>query len=307
MPSAGAFSNPDRLLPYTRAPAARSPLNDNVAGPPKTTQLEALHGLARALASGEFRARAVLERACAAVAGGFGFQRVGIVRFLPDTSTLVPFAGHGLTMDEIRALPPALPVGNFGAFARALAMRRAVYVEDPSTEEAVPEQIARDFGLGSFVIVPLTTDGRCLGFMTCDQRAERFLLDEAEVDLLTTFGTLIAGFPREGDRARGAATPERAEEPVHRARLARAAHPGRLGLRGDPDTGRARARAHGRTARRAPTHAHPAVGSARRPRGQPARPLPARGRRDPDGADRDRRSCPARRAGAERSSTTEPT
>ena len=165
-----------------------------MAGPPKTTQLEALHGLARALASGEFRARAVLERACAAVAGGFAFQRVGIVRFLPDTSTLVPFAGHGLTMDEIRALPPALPVGNFGAFARALAMRRAVYVEDPSTEEAVPEQIARDFGLGSFVIVPLSTDGRCLGFMTCDQRAERFLLDEAEVDLLTTFGTLIAGF-----------------------------------------------------------------------------------------------------------------
>jgi signal transduction histidine kinase len=172
----------------------RIPLNENVAGPPKTTQLEALHGLARALASGEFRARAVLERACAAVAGGFGFQRVGIVRFLPDTSTLVPFAGHGLTMDEIRALPPALPVGHFGAFARALTNRRAVYVEDPSTEEAVPEQIARDFGLGSFVIVPLTTDGRCLGFMTCDERAERFLLDESEVDLLTTFGTLIAGF-----------------------------------------------------------------------------------------------------------------
>jgi two-component system, OmpR family, sensor histidine kinase MtrB len=58
----------------------------------------------------------------------------------------------------------------------------------------VPEGIAREFGLGSFVIVPLTTDGRCFGFMTCDQRAERFLLDEAEVDLLTTFGTLIAGF-----------------------------------------------------------------------------------------------------------------
>ena len=117
------------LFPYTRTPAGRIPLNDNVAGPPKTTQLEALHGLARALASGEFRARAVLERACAAVAGGFGFQRVGIVRFLPDTSTLVPFAGHGLTMDEIRSLPPALPVGHFGAFARALATRRAQVVD----------------------------------------------------------------------------------------------------------------------------------------------------------------------------------
>src|SRR3954462_7010681 len=44
-------------------------------------QLEALHALARALAAGEFRARTVLERACAAVAEGFGFERVGIVRF----------------------------------------------------------------------------------------------------------------------------------------------------------------------------------------------------------------------------------
>lgn len=189
-----AISLNPNAVPIHSDACGRIPLNDNVAGPPKTTQLEALHGLARALASGEFRARAVLERACAAVAGGFGFRRVGIVRFLPDTSTLVPFAAHGLTMDEIRSLPPALPVGHFGAFARALATRRAVYVEDPSTEAAVPERIARDFGLGSFVIVPLTTDGRCFGFMTCDQRAERFLLEEAEIDLLTTFGTLIAGF-----------------------------------------------------------------------------------------------------------------
>jgi signal transduction histidine kinase len=159
-------------------------------------QLDALHALARALAGGEFRARSVLERACAAVAGGFGFRRVGIVRYVPETSTLVPFAAHGLTPDEIRALPPALPLGRFGAFGRALATGRAVYVESPAVqeEEPLPEEIARGFGLGSFVIVPLASDGRCLGFMTCDQRAERFTLDDAEVDLLSTFGTLIAGF-----------------------------------------------------------------------------------------------------------------
>src|SRR5437762_2964179 len=60
-------------------------------------QLKALHGLARALAGGEFRARAVLDRACAAVAEGFGFERVGIVRYVPQTSTLIPFAAYGLT------------------------------------------------------------------------------------------------------------------------------------------------------------------------------------------------------------------
>ena len=157
-------------------------------------QLEALHVLARALAGGEFRARAVLERACAAVAGGFGFERVGIVRYIPETSTLIPFAAHGLTSAELGALPPALPIAHFSAFQDAVATGRAAFVEDPGGEEAVPEEIARGFGIGSFVIVPLVNDGRCLGFLTCDERGEAFSLDAAEVDLLTTFGTLIAAF-----------------------------------------------------------------------------------------------------------------
>jgi signal transduction histidine kinase len=166
---------------------------ENVASKPHI-QLEALRVLARALAEGEFRARAVLERACAAVAGGFGFERVGIVRYIPETSTLIPFAGHGLTSAEVRALPPALPIAQFSAFKDALATRRAVFVEEPGGEEAVPAEITRGFGIGSFAIVPLISDGRCLGFMTCDERAETFSLDAAEVALLTTFGTLIAAF-----------------------------------------------------------------------------------------------------------------
>jgi signal transduction histidine kinase len=157
-------------------------------------QLEALHVLARALAGGEFRARAVLERACAAVAGGFAFERVGIVRYIPETSTLIPFAAHGLTPVEVAALPPALSVAQFSAFRDAIATSRAVFVEDPGGQEAIPETIAGGFGIGSFVIVPLVSDGRCLGFMTCDERGEAFSLDAAEVDLLTTFGTLIAAF-----------------------------------------------------------------------------------------------------------------
>jgi signal transduction histidine kinase len=165
----------------------------NVASKPHI-QLEALHVLARALAGGEFRARAVLERACAAVAGGFGFERVGIVRYIAETSTLIPFAGHGLTSAELGALPPALPIAHFSAFQRALATGSAAFVGEPGGGEAVPEEIARGFGIGSFVIVPLLSDGRCLGFMTCDERGEAFSLDAAEVDLLTTFGTLIAAF-----------------------------------------------------------------------------------------------------------------
>ena len=157
-------------------------------------QLEALHALARALAGGEFRARAVLERACEAVAHGFGFERVGIVRYVPETSTLVPFAGFGLTSSETRALPAVLPVAHFDAFRRALATSRAVFVNDPAREGALPDDLARGFGLGSFVVVPLVSEGRCLGFLTCDERGGTFTLEPSEVDLLTTFGTLIAAF-----------------------------------------------------------------------------------------------------------------
>ena len=113
---------------------------------------------------------------------------------MPETSTLVPFAGFGLTAPEADTLPSSLPVERFGAFRRALDADRAIFVHDPADEEAVPDDIARSFGIGSFVIVPLISDGRCLGFMTCDERGEVFTLEEGEVDLLTTFGTLIAAF-----------------------------------------------------------------------------------------------------------------
>jgi signal transduction histidine kinase len=128
------------------------------------------------------------------VADGFGFERVGIIRYVPETSTLVPFAGYGLTSSETRALPNVLPLSGFDAFGRALATNRAVFVADPNHEDALPDDLSRGFGLGSFVIVPLISEGRCLGFLTCDERGGSFSLDAPEVDLLTTFGTLIAAF-----------------------------------------------------------------------------------------------------------------
>jgi signal transduction histidine kinase len=116
------------------------------------------------------------------------------VRYVPETATLVPFAGHGLTSSETRTLPPVLPVARFGAFRRALATSRAVFVADPTEEDALPADLAEAFGIGSFVIVPLVSEGRCLGFLTCDERGGGFTLEPAEVELLTTFGTLIAAF-----------------------------------------------------------------------------------------------------------------
>ncbi|MFL5877961.1 MAG: ATP-binding protein [Solirubrobacteraceae bacterium] len=173
--------------------SAADPTSGAPLGTKPRIQLEALHVLARALAGGEFRARAILERACAAVAEGFAFERVGIVRYVAETSMLLPFAGHGLTPAELGAIPSSLPIGAFAAFERTLASGEACYVPDPAGEN-VPPLLVERFGLGSFVIVPLVSEGRCLGFMTCDERGETFSLDRSELDLLTTIGTLVAAF-----------------------------------------------------------------------------------------------------------------
>jgi signal transduction histidine kinase len=157
-------------------------------------QLEALHSLARALSEGEVRARTVLEGACSAVAGGFGFERVGIVRFVPETGTLIPFAHHGLTDEEMATLPSSLSIAVVSAFQEAFQTGSPVFVADPTDGEALPEPAAGRFGIGSFAIVPLVSEGKCLGFLTCDERGESFWLDSAEIDLLGTCGALIAAF-----------------------------------------------------------------------------------------------------------------
>ena len=128
-------------------------------------QLEALHGLARALAGGEFRARAVLDRACAAVAEGFGFERVGIVRYVPETSTLIPFAAHGLTKDELAVLPTALPIGRFGAF---LTLHAELLCE---TLDIYPGERMLDVGGGSgtasLAAARRFADVTCTDFVDC--------------------------------------------------------------------------------------------------------------------------------------------
>ena len=177
------------------------------------------------LAGGDYRARTVLERACEAVALGFGFERVGIVRFIPEAGVLLPFVAHGLTSADEGALPASLPVSRFSAFERAAAVGRTVYVEAPGGDEIVPEEIIRGFGIGSFAIVPLIADGRCYGFMTCDQRGEYFSLDVSGARPADDVRDADRGVPPEDHRAESAAPAQRAQEPIRCDRLARASSP----------------------------------------------------------------------------------
>jgi signal transduction histidine kinase len=157
-------------------------------------QLDALHELARAVAGGEFRARTILERACAVVAEGFEFDRVGIIRYFPETDGLAPFAVHGMTASEFEGIPPSMPLSSSAAFQQAIAAGRALYVHDATEERALPAAVVNAMGITSFVVVPLVSEGQCRGLMTCDRRGVRFTLTGGELRLLTTIGTLTAAF-----------------------------------------------------------------------------------------------------------------
>jgi signal transduction histidine kinase len=157
-------------------------------------QLDALHELAQTVAGGEFRARAILERACGAVARGFEFDRVGIIRYFPETDGLAPFAVHGMTASELESIPSSMALSSSAAFQQAIAAGRALYVHDAIEEQALPAGVAEGMGITSFVVVPLVSEGRCRGLMTCDRRGTRFTMTGRELQLLTTIGTLTAVF-----------------------------------------------------------------------------------------------------------------
>lgn len=158
------------------------------------TQLEALHALARAAAGGEFRARTLLQRICAAIGDALEFERVAIFRYVAESDIVIPFAAQGAAEAEVIRVPPAIPLDRLPAFRDARSSGHAVFVRDARGEEAFSELAVDLFGLHSLVIVPLISEGRCLGFMCADRSGKDFALDDMELELLTTIGTFTAAF-----------------------------------------------------------------------------------------------------------------
>ena len=122
----------------------------------------------------------LLEGACSAVAHGFPVRAcLGSYSWIAETATLIPFAAHGLTPTEHFGVAVCGPCDRLQRSGRALAGAQPSS-SAPGREGPRPAATTR-FGLGSFVIVPLVSEGRCLGFLTCDERGE-LSLDAAEVD-----------------------------------------------------------------------------------------------------------------------------
>jgi signal transduction histidine kinase len=159
-----------------------------------SAQLEALHALARAAAGGEFRARTLLQRICAAVGDALEFERVAIFRYVAESDIVMPFAAHGAAEAEVVRVPAAIPLDRLPAFRAARSSGRALFVRDAAGEEAFSELAVELLGLHSLVIVPLISEGRCFGFLCADRSGTEFMLGHAELELLTTIGTFTAAF-----------------------------------------------------------------------------------------------------------------
>ena len=163
-----------------------------------SAELRAFHELARVVASGPYTAGEILDRICSEVRRGFGFERALLVRYDADAGTVHAVVQHNVEWpgDEW------LDIERFPFLAQAAARGRAVQIRDAAAEGAVPDAIVERFGVGSLVAVPLVVEDRCLGFVVADRRggAERFDVDQEDMQLLSTLGWVSAVFVDKADQ-----------------------------------------------------------------------------------------------------------
>lgn len=155
-----------------------------------TPELRAVVELAGA-AQGAYEVEGLLLRVCRSVSGTFGFERVAIARYADERGEVVPIVGYGLP-DDSPVDPYRLEVAPL--FLRALETEQVVFVPDVRGGDELPDDLVEAFGLTSLVVVPLLTDGRCLGFLTADEGGKPFDLEPDRLVLLGAIGVLVAAF-----------------------------------------------------------------------------------------------------------------
>jgi signal transduction histidine kinase len=153
--------------------------------------LAAVRDLARS-AQGAWEIGELLERICASVAGTFGFERVGISRYRPEREGLELLAAHGVSVDGVRRLSSS--IDDWQIYRRALETRELVFVDDVAADEGLPPGVAEAYGVHSVAVLPLCSDGRCIGFLSADCGGRRFDLDDDAAALLETLGAVAASF-----------------------------------------------------------------------------------------------------------------
>jgi signal transduction histidine kinase len=132
---------------------------------------------------------ALLERMCMEIASGFGFDRVVVTAYAPDTEEVRVFAAHGV---DDAALGIPVPIRERGLLVHALAQRDLVFLDDVAAAEELPAAMTEKYRLTSVFTLPLFAQGQCLGFLGGDRGGTRFELDPATAAALRTVGVLVA-------------------------------------------------------------------------------------------------------------------
>ena len=132
---------------------------------------------------------ALLQQICAAIAGGFGFDRVVITAYAPESREVRILAAHGVT--DV-ALERPVHIRARPLLERALEERELVFVSDVAESGLLPEAMVAKYSLSSAFTLPLLVQGRCLGFLGGDRGGSVFQLDEQAARALRTIGVLVA-------------------------------------------------------------------------------------------------------------------
>jgi signal transduction histidine kinase len=157
----------------------------------RPASLVAIHEIARAAQEAQDADR-LLARVCECVAETFGFERVAIARHVEETDDLEVVAAHGMPLDALRRLPREQRDRTY--MRRAFDERQLVFVENVGDDPRADPKVVEAFRLRSILALPLVAAGRCLGALAADRGGGRFLLDDDDLELLETIGTLAATF-----------------------------------------------------------------------------------------------------------------
>ena len=138
----------------------------------------------------------ILDRICEEMRSAFGFSRAMIVRYRPESRTVHAVVQQGIFW----AGDEWLLLEKFPFLERAVETQETVYVRDASAEQAMPASIAKRFGVGAIVAVPLLVGERCLGFIVGDRAGDSLDLADADLDLLDALARVAAVFIAKADQ-----------------------------------------------------------------------------------------------------------
>src|SRR5436309_8027910 len=131
----------------------------------------------------------LLADICRVVSRSFEFERVAVVRYHERLGEVAPVAVVGETAAVI---PPPLPIHEAPALERALDAQHVLFVADAREEGALSDRVIDACGVTSMFCVPLSSSGRCLGFLVGDRRGTRFDLDARVLAALDVVGVVTA-------------------------------------------------------------------------------------------------------------------